>query len=84
MYRKESEHEGRPVLKKAKETGSKYQQCRYHFEAKAAWRLGSRHRPDEDRCVSHIAAPPPDGRLPPGARPWRSHPRPAPPAPHTA
>ena len=63
MYRKELEHEGRPVLKKDRF-------CLYHFEAKAAWRLGGAHRPDEDRCVSHIAAP--DGLLPTGARTWLS------------
>ena len=79
FYRKESGHEGRPVLKK------EGQPCifLYHFEAKSAWRLGGRHRPNEDLCNSHIAAP--DGLLPTGARTWLSHPsqdKPAPSAEH--
>ena len=64
VYRKDSEYKGLPVLKK--EGG----QCLYHFEAKSAWRLGGNHRPDEDKCVSHIASP--DGRLPTGAQTWLS------------
>ena len=70
----DSEHEGRLVLKNEEKDV-----FLYHFEAKAAWRLGGSHRPDEDRCVSHIAAP--DGLLPTGARTWLSHPTRAGPAP---
>ena len=41
-------HKGRPVLKK-EDNGV----CLYHFEAKAAWRLGGGHCPDD---VSGTAA----------------------------
>ena len=84
VYRIESEHKGKPVLKKAKEEGSEYQECLYHFEAKEAWRLGGHHRPDEDLCVSHIAAGP-EGSLPTGAQAWLSSAGagPAPSAEHT-
>ena len=66
VYRIESQHKGKPVL---------YNRLAgtflYHFEAKDAWRLGGKHRPDEDKCVSHIAAGP-GGSLPTGAQTWLS------------
>eukprot|EP01045_Picozoa_sp_COSAG04_P023469 COSAG04_NODE_2790_length_3569_cov_2.193149_3_plen_246_part_00 len=66
VYRVESEHKGLPVLY-CKEVDS----FLYHFEAKDAWRLGGKHRPDEDKCVSHIASP--GGKLPIGAQTWFTH-----------
>ena len=74
VYRKVSEHKGLPVFKK-EDNGY----CLYHFEAKRAWRLGGKHRPDEDLCVSHIASA--DGNLPTGAQTWLSDPHDAGPAP---
>ena len=75
VYRIESQHKGKPVF---------YNRLAdaflYHFESKDAWRIGVKHRPDEDKCVSHIAARP-EGSLPTGAQTWLSHPDNAEPAP---
>ena len=79
VYRIESQHKGKPVLYN-RLTGT----FLYHFEAKDAWRLGGKHRPDEDLCVSHITARS-EGSLPTGAQTWLSMQGvgPAPSAEHT-
>ena len=66
VYRIESEHKGKPVI-----YNRSTEIFLYHFEAKDAWRLGGKHRPDEDLCVSHIAAGP-EGSLPTGTQTWLS------------
>ena len=67
VYRIESEHKGKPVLyNRLADT------FLYHFEPKDAWRIGGKHRPDEDKCVSHIAAGS-EGSLPTGAQTWLTH-----------
>ena len=66
VYRIESEHKGKPVLYNRLDT------FLYHFESKDAWRIGGKHRPDEDKCVSHIAAGL-EGSLPTGAQTWLTH-----------